>query len=99
MVFCPTILKYSDESGNHMSEAVSMDKKGRLVLPKRVRVEAHIGVDRQLVARAIGIGRVELLDPEVLSAKAQEIGRKKLAGWREEEHEATESLQESMKGK
>jgi bifunctional DNA-binding transcriptional regulator/antitoxin component of YhaV-PrlF toxin-antitoxin module len=82
-----------------MSEAVSIDKKGRLVLPKRVRVEAHIDVDRQLIARAIGVGRVELLDPEVLSAKAQDIGRKKLAGWKEENHEATEHLYKSMKEK
>jgi len=28
-----------------------------------------------------GVGRVELFDPEVLAAKAQEIGRKKLARW------------------
>ena len=80
-----------------MGEEVSMDKKGRLVLPKKVRVEAHIDVERQLVARAVGVGRVELLDPEVLSAKAQEVGKKKLAGWREEEHEATDTLFESMK--
>jgi len=82
-----------------MGEAVSMDKRGRLVLPKRVRLEAHINVESELVARAVGVGRVELLDPKVLSAKAQEIGRKKLAGWREDEHEATEELSELMKKK
>ena len=80
-----------------MSETVSIDKKGRLVLPKRVRAEAHIDVDRKLVARATGIGRVELFDPDILSAKAQEIGRKKLAGWKEEEHEATDYAHISMK--
>ena len=80
-----------------MSETVSLDKKGRLVLPKRVRVEAHIDVDRKLVARATGIGRVELFDPEILSTKAQEIGRKKLAGWKEEYHEATDYVRMSMK--
>lgn len=80
-----------------MGEAVSIDKKGRLVLPKRVRVEAHIDVGRRLVASATGVGRVELLDPEVLSLKAQEIGRNKLAGWSEEKHEATEHLFRSPK--
>ncbi len=75
-----------------MSVTVSVDKKGRLVLPKRVRAEAHINVDRKLVVRATGIGRVELFDPDILSAKAQEIGEKKLAGWKEEEHEATNYL-------
>ncbi len=80
-----------------MSETVSVDKKGRLVLPKRIRAEAQIHVERKLVARAVGIGRVELLDPEILSTKAQEIGARKLAGWTEEEHEATKYLTKSMK--
>ena len=80
-----------------MSETVSVDKKGRLVLPKRVRAKAQIGVGKKLVARAIGVGRVELFDPEILSTKAQEIGGKKLAGWMEEEHEATKYLSNSMK--
>lgn len=75
-----------------MSETVSVDKKGRLVLPKRIRAAAHIAADRVLVVRATGIGRVELFDPDILSAKAQEIGVKKLAGWKEEEHEATRYL-------
>jgi len=82
-----------------MGEAVSIDKKGRLVLPKWIRQEAHIEVGRQLVARAVGVGRVELLDPAVLEMDAQEIGRKKLAGWKEEEHEATQGLLEAMKKK
>jgi bifunctional DNA-binding transcriptional regulator/antitoxin component of YhaV-PrlF toxin-antitoxin module len=80
-----------------VSETVSVDKKGRLVLPKRIRAKAQIGVEKKLVARATGIGRVELFDPEILSAKAQEIGAKKLAGWVEEEHEATKYLSNSMK--
>ncbi len=75
-----------------MSETVSIDKKGRLVLPKRIRAAAHIDADKTLVVRATGIGRVELFDPDILSAKAQEIGEKKLAGWKEEEHEATSYL-------
>ena len=80
-----------------MSETVSVDKKGRLVLPKRVRAKAQIGVEKKLVARATGVGRVELFDPEILSTKAQEIGAKKFAGWMEEEHEATKYLSNSMK--
>lgn len=80
-----------------MSETVSVDKKGRLVLPKRIRAKAQIGVEKKLVARATGIGRVELFDPEILSAKAREIGAKKLAGWVEEGHEATKYLSNSMK--
>jgi bifunctional DNA-binding transcriptional regulator/antitoxin component of YhaV-PrlF toxin-antitoxin module len=82
-----------------MSETVAVDKKGRLVLPKKVRQQAGIHVDTKLLARAKGIGRVELLDPDILMKRAQEIGAKKLAGWKEDEHEATHSLLESMKRK
>ncbi len=80
-----------------MDETVSVDKKGRLVLPKRVRVQAGIAVNQELVVRAAGVGRVELLDPNVLMARAREIGSKKLAGWKETEHEATAYVQRSMK--
>jgi len=80
-----------------MDETVSVDNKGRLVLPKRVRVQAGIAVNRELVVRATGVGRVELLDPNVLMARAQEIGSKKLAGWKEIDHEATAYIHRSMK--
>ena len=82
-----------------MSETVSIDEKGRLVLPKRVRQEAHIGVRTKLVARASGVGRVELSDPKVLTAQAQDVGAKKLAGWKEEDHKATSYLVGSIKTK
>lgn len=82
-----------------MDETVSMDRKGRLVLPKAVRAQAHIDVNHELLVRATDIGRVELLDPTVLMSKAQEIGSKKLVGWKETDHEATTYLQKSMKKK
>jgi AbrB family looped-hinge helix DNA binding protein len=82
-----------------MSESVSIDKKGRLVLPKKIRQEAHISVGTKLIAKARGEGRVELLDPETLVNKAQEIGAKKLSGWREDAHEATANLLNSMRKK
>ncbi len=80
-----------------MKETVSVDNKGRLVLPKSVRLQAGIDVNRELVVRATGIGRVELLDPNVLMARAQQIGSKKLAGWKEIEHEAAAYAHRSMK--
>jgi bifunctional DNA-binding transcriptional regulator/antitoxin component of YhaV-PrlF toxin-antitoxin module len=82
-----------------MKETVSVDAKGRLVLPKKIREEARIGVNTKLVARASGVGRVELSDPRILTTKAQAIGGKKLAGWKEESHEATAHLIASMKAK
>jgi bifunctional DNA-binding transcriptional regulator/antitoxin component of YhaV-PrlF toxin-antitoxin module len=82
-----------------MSETVSVDEKGRLVLPKKIREKARIGVNVKLVAKASGIGRVELSDPRILVAQAQEIGAKKLARWREEDHQAATYLLRSMRTK
>ena len=47
-------------------------------MPKKIREEAHISVNAKLIARAIGLGMVELSDPGVLAKRAREIGRKKL---------------------
>ncbi len=74
-----------------------VDSKGRLVLPKAVRAEARIEVNHELVVKVAGVGRVELLDPSVLMARAQEIGTRKLAGWKELDHEATGYLHKSVK--
>ena len=82
-----------------MSETVSMDDKGRLVLPKRIREAAGIAPGVELVARARGAGSVELSDPEVFKARAREIGVRKLSGWKEESHEATAYLTESAREK
>jgi bifunctional DNA-binding transcriptional regulator/antitoxin component of YhaV-PrlF toxin-antitoxin module len=80
-----------------MNETVSVDSKGRLVLPKKTRLEAGIDVNHRLVVRATGIGRVELLDTNVLMTKAQEIGSKKLTGWDEANHEAASYVSRTMK--
>jgi len=82
-----------------MNETVSVDSKGRLVLPKKTRLEAGIDVNHRLVVRATGIGRVELLDTSVLMARAQQIGSRKLAGWDEADHEAAAYVRRSMKRK
>ncbi len=82
-----------------MSATVTVDKKGRLVLPKTVREEARINVNSRLVARAKGEGRVELFDPDLLMKKAQEFGSGKLAGWKEEDHEATELLSKLVRAR
>ena len=79
-----------------MSETVSVDAKGRLVLPKKVREAAGIRGGAELLARVSEVGMVELSDPEVLRARAREIGAKKLEGWKEESHEATAYLVRSV---
>ncbi len=75
-----------------MAETVKLDKKGRLVVPKKIREETRIRIDTTLIARAKGEGQIELIDPSILLKKARAIGGKKLAGWREDVHEATKLL-------
>jgi len=81
-----------------VSATVMVDEKGRLVLPKKVREKARIRTNAKLVAEAKGEGRIELFDPDLLMKNAQDVGSEKLAGWREEDHEATELLSKMMKG-
>ncbi|MCJ7610413.1 AbrB/MazE/SpoVT family DNA-binding domain-containing protein [Candidatus Bathyarchaeota archaeon] len=77
-----------------MDETAVVDEKGRLVLPKRIRDEAQIRARSKLVIRAIGEGRIELFDPDLLMRRAQDLGSRKLVGWQEEDHEASEVLKE-----
>ncbi|MFH2111340.1 MAG: hypothetical protein ABIJ47_08795 [Candidatus Bathyarchaeota archaeon] len=72
-----------------MGETVTMDDKGRLVLPKKIREEARIKANTVLVVNVKEEGHVELIDPETLMRKAREVGAAKLKGWAEEDHEAT----------
>jgi AbrB family looped-hinge helix DNA binding protein len=80
-----------------MSETVSVDEKGRLVLPKKIREEAGIAPNSRVLVRISGAGKIELSDPNRLKEEAQRVGRKKLSGWREDEHEATTYLLGNMK--
>lgn len=82
-----------------VSDTVTLDEKGRLVLPKKVREAAQIGPSTKLVARAKGVGAVELCDLGLLVARAQEIGARRLAGWREEDHETDALVFELAKRK
>ncbi len=75
----------------NLSQSVAMDRKGRLLIPKKLRDAAAITPPATVLARVAGPGRIELVEVDPQMRRAREIGRKKLAGWREEEHEA-ESL-------
>lgn len=71
-----------------LSETATIDKKGRLLIPKRVRDIAKISPPIQAVVTVRGLGRIELIAVDAGMKKGREIARKKLAGWREEDHEA-----------
>jgi len=71
-----------------MSQSISMDEKGRIVLPKDLRTAARVQAPALFVATVKGEGRIELVAVDAEMSRAKEIARRKLAGWREEDHEA-----------
>ena len=77
-----------------MGETVTVDDKGRLVLPKKVREEARIKANTVLVVNVMEEGHVELIDPEALMRRAREVAASKLGGWEEDDHEATRLITE-----
>jgi len=77
-----------------VGETVTVDDKGRLVLPKKVREEARIKANTVLVVNVMEEGHVELIDPETLMRKAREVAAAKLRGWAEDDHEATRLITE-----
>lgn len=71
-----------------MSESIAVDKKGRLLIPRRMREAVAIDPPTKLLALARGSGRIELIAVDPQMKTSREIARKKLSGWREEKHEA-----------
>ena len=69
-----------------MIEPVKIDKKGRMVLPKRIRAKAGIRSGSTLLVEVTGQGIVELRDSTALLDRVQRVAVKKLTGWKEEEH-------------
>lgn len=86
------ILGYSQKAS--VSETVTVDNKGRMVLPKSVREKAGIKLHARLLAEVKGPGVVELRDSTVLIRKVREVATKKLTGWKEEEHREDKLLKE-----
>jgi len=69
-----------------MAESVTIDEKGRLVIPKDARRRAGIKPRSRLLVKVRGPGIIELRDYETLSQAVQKVAVKKLTGWREAEH-------------
>lgn len=69
-----------------MAQSVTVDEKGRIVLPNDARRKAGIGPKSKLLVEVRGAGIIELRDYNMLSQDVQRIAAKKLADWREEDH-------------
>ena len=69
-----------------MARLVTVDEKGRIVLPDDVRKEAGIKPKSKLLVEAHGEGVLELRDYDLLLEEVHKVAAKKLSGWREDEH-------------
>jgi AbrB family looped-hinge helix DNA binding protein len=69
-----------------MARYVTLDEKGRIVLPSDTRRRAGLKPGSKLLVEVRGAGITELRDYNTLSSEVQRVAAKKLTGWREEEH-------------
>lgn len=68
-------------------KTVEIDQKGRVVIPKEVRVKSGIKTPGELLVKVEGEGKIALQSVEVNLRRAQQIGRRKLSSWKEVKHE------------
>jgi len=81
-----------------MTYSVTIDKKGRLVLPKDTRLKAGIKPRARLIVEVRGPGVIELRDYDTLLQEVQNVASKKLTGWKEEDHKEEKLLARLSKG-
>ncbi len=68
-------------------KTVEIDPKGRVVIPKDILQRSGISTPGELMVTVEGEGKITLQSIETNLRKAQQIGRRKLSGWREGQHE------------
>jgi AbrB family looped-hinge helix DNA binding protein len=73
---------------------VVVDDRGRIHLPDDVRKRLGLKRGSKLILRILADGSLEAVPLE----KVVDAFRRKLAGWKEEEHEATATLLKMVKG-
>ncbi len=71
---------------------VVVDDRGRMLLPADLRRRLGLRRGHRLVLRVAEDGRLELLPLERELERVSEVFRRRFAGWREEDHEATAAL-------
>ncbi len=75
---------------------VALDEKGRLLLPAEARRRLGLKPRSRVIVRVREDGVAELYPLEALERRVRETARRKLRGWREELHEATRLLEETL---
>ena len=81
-----------------MSYVVVVDDRGRILLPADVRKRLRLKRGSKLVLRVLEDDRLEAVPLEKELEKVADAFRRKFAGWREEDHEATAALLKMVSG-
>ena len=68
-------------------KTVEIDRKGRVVIPKDVRVQSGISTPGELLVTVEDVGRITLQAADANLKKAQQVGRRKLRSWSESRHD------------
>jgi len=89
---------HSNDIMGEMSYVVVVDDRGRILLPADVRKRLGLKRGSKLVLRVLEDDRLEAVPLEKELEKVAEAFRRKFAGWREEDHEATAALLEMVSG-
>ncbi len=79
-----------------MATVVTIDHKGRTVIPKCLREKANIQVPGKLVMVPKEEGCIEIVQVEEDLEQAKRIAAQKLKGWREEAHHGEHLLLREM---
>lgn len=74
-----------------MTTTVTLDKAGRLVIPRAIREKLHFGPGTRLNIEALG-DRVQLSEAPAKTRIARRSGRRVIAGW--EGFDAAEAVNE-----
>jgi bifunctional DNA-binding transcriptional regulator/antitoxin component of YhaV-PrlF toxin-antitoxin module len=75
-----------------LARSVTLDEKGRVLLPSEARRKAGIRPRARLLVEVRKTGVIELKDYDLLSREVHKVASKKLAGWKEEEHKEEKLL-------
>jgi len=80
-----------------MEYVVSIDERGRVLIPGEVRRRVGLKGRSRVLVRVREDGVIELIPLEKLFSEASKIFEEKFRGWREEEHEASRILEDLVR--
>lgn len=82
-----------------MGQSVTIDEKGRILLPSDARRKAGIRPKAKLLVEVRGAGVIELKDYDLLTQEVRKVAAKKLTGWKEDEHKEEKLLMRLSKAR